>query len=315
MAGSYKNALLSHLGQEDEAQDDLGGQRLENTGVAGGRSPVLDQPMGAGTPTGGDAMQARASWDTTGMTPDQRSRFTQDTNAALARDAAGNQADMDFLNANGGQWGTRQQYRPGAMPNIGDYGGVSEGGIGFDTPPTATAAAAPAASDFSRLNAGYSRDKLNDKNKMSAKYQMGRALSGLDPTKGFTPDAVAALNALGFGNFSAKTGSDKLSLSGLTDKGRAAGLTGDYTDADFIEALKSGNGKWGYADPAAEALSGGGGPAMAAAGGHGGGAPIGGALLDSALSGDPLARVQQLIAQMSGSRPNVAALMQQLGGG
>lgn len=46
-----------------------------------------------------------------------------------------------------------------------------------------------------------------------------------------------------------------------------------------------------------------------------GGGLIGGAQLDSALTGDPLAKIQQLIAQMSGSRPNFAALMQQLGGG
>src|SRR5262245_54996324 len=197
MAGSYKTALLSQLGQDDEAPDDLAGQRLENTGVAGGRSPVLDQPMGAGTPTGGDAMQARASWDTTGMTPDQRNRFQQDTNAALARDAAGNQADMDFLNANGGQWGTRQQYRPGAMPNIGDYGGVSEGGIGFDTPPTATATAAPAVPslDFSRMT-GYDEGKFNA-NKQDAKYQIGRTLAQFDPRQGITPEVLQALNGLG----------------------------------------------------------------------------------------------------------------------
>lgn len=194
-----------------------------------------------------------------------------------------------------------------------DNTGIAGGTAPVLDQPIAPPPAAAPAQDFSRLNAGYSRDKLNDANKQSAKYQMGRALSSLDPTKGFNADAVAALNALGFGNFSAQDGSDKLSLSGLTDKGRAAGLVGDYTDADFIQALKGGNGQWSYADPAYDAMNpspdGGGGGVPGAGGGH-----TGGPQLDSALSGDPLAKIQQLIAQMSGSRPNFAALMQQLGG-
>jgi hypothetical protein len=36
--------------------------------------------------------------------------------------------------------------------------------------------------------------------------------------------------------------------------------------------------------------------------------------LDSALSGDPMEKIQQAIAQMSGSRPNLDALLAQLGG-
>lgn len=113
--------------------------------------------------------------------------------------------------------------------------------------------------DFSRL-AGYNEDKFNA-NKDDAKYQMGGVLSGFDPRQGITPDVLAALNKLGYGNFSGQ--GDKLSLSGLTDAGRKANLTGDYKDADFVQGLHGGNGKWGYADPAAEAAQGGMDPAGA----------------------------------------------------
>lgn len=41
---------------------------------------------------------------------------------------------------------------------------------------------------------------------------------------------------------------------------------------------------------------------------------FGGALLDDALTGDPLAKIQQLIAQMGGTRPNLSALLQSFGG-
>lgn len=47
----------------------------------------------------------------------------------------------------------------------------------------------------------------------------------------------------------------------------------------------------------------------AAADGHG----AGGYALDDALSGDPLAKIQQMIQQLSGARPNFAALLSELG--
>lgn len=43
------------------------------------------------------------------------------------------------------------------------------------------------------------------------------------------------------------------------------------------------------------------------------GMPFGGVALDGALSGDPLDKIQQAIAQMSGGRPNLDALLAQLG--
>ena len=123
---------------------------------------------------------------------------------------------------------------------------------------------------------GYDEKKFNDPNKKSAKYQIGRTLSQFDPKQGITPEVLAALNALGFGTFSGQK--DKLSLQGLTDAGKAAGLVGDYQDADFNIGFNTGNGVWGYSDPTAEALD----PQFAAAGVGGGG----GALSDPTLSLD-----------------------------
>jgi hypothetical protein len=103
---------------------------------------------------------------------------------------------------------------------------------------------------------GYDQNKFNDPKHTSAKYSIGRILSQFDPSKGITPEVIAALNSLGYGTFSGN--GDKLSLTGLTDAGRQAGLTGDYNGADFVVGYNSGHGLWGYADPVAEAAQGGG---------------------------------------------------------
>lgn len=119
-------------------------------------------------------------------------------------------------------------------------------------PPPQTSTPAPWAARYGYE--GYNRDKLLDPTHKSAKYQIGRTLiGGFDPRQGFTPEAIAALNGLGFGTFSGS--GQKLSLRGLTDAGRAAGLLGDYTDADFIKGFDTGNGIWHYSDPYAESLS------------------------------------------------------------
>jgi hypothetical protein len=112
----------------------------------------------------------------------------------------------------------------------------------------APAQAAPAL-DFGRMT-GYDQGKW-DANKQDAKYQIGRTLAQFDPRQGVTPEVLAGLNGLGYGTFSGQ--GDKLNLTGLTDKGRQNKLSGDYSGADFIQGFKSGNGKWGYADPFAEA--------------------------------------------------------------
>lgn len=181
----------------------------------------------------------------------------------------------------------------------------------LDQPIAAPAAAAASpAGDFGRVM-GFDAGKFNDPNKHDFKYDTGRVLSRFDPRQGFTPDVINALNSeLGntYGNFSGS--GDKLSLTGAKGAKDAA----DFANQDWVYALKANNPdtKWNF---------GGGGAAPqeinAPVGGGmdlGGGA-FGGAQLDSALSGDPLAKIQQLIAQMSGSRPNFSALMNQLGSG
>lgn len=200
-------------------------------------------------------------------------------------------------------------------PNTGIAGDVVAAGAQpiADAPPLTTTGNVPAAStpsaDFGRVM-GFDAGKFNDPNKHDFKYDTGRVLSRFDPRQGFTPDVIAALNnELGgtYGNFSGS--GDKLSLTGAKGAKDAA----DFANQDWVYALKAGNDatKWNF---------GGGGAAPQDAGdpaqGGGVGLPaFGGAQLDSALNGDPLAKIQQLIAQMSGSRPNFAALMQQLGGG
>lgn len=148
---------------------------------------------------------------------------------------------------------------PQAVPS--SVGAYEQGGITGAVPqPVQAPSAGPAGTptqtpaspvnlDFSRMT-GYDQTKW-DANKQDAKYQMGRTLAQFDPRGGITPEVVEALNKLGYGTFSGQ--GDKLALSGLTEFGRQHKLSGDYTGADFIQGFKSGNGKWGYADPVAEA--------------------------------------------------------------
>ncbi len=172
------------------------------------------------------------------------------------------------------------------------------------------------AANYDNLNAGFDRNKLNDPNKHSAKYDMARTFAQFDPKAGITSDVTDALNKLGYGTFSGS--GDKLSLSGLTDAGRKAGLTGDYQGADDVQGLHSDHPQWSYADPYAEAQQGGG-----AAAGPGGGpmvggmAPMGNPGIDQLLSGDPMAKIQAALAQLSGpnsQRSNAEALLQSLMG-
>lgn len=193
----------------------------------------------------------------------------------------------------------------GGVPDVSQVEGPS---LGASEP---IAAPAPQR-DFSRLT-GYDEGKFNA-NKNDAKYQMGGVLSQFDPRQGLTPDVISALNGLGYGTFSGQ--GDKLSLAGLTDKGRQANLQGDYKDADFNVGFKSGNGKWGYADPAAEAQQG------AAGGGlpnMGMGNPALGMAqnnLNGLLQGDPQQQIQEALARLTqGQQPNLAGLIAQLSGG
>lgn len=180
--------------------------------------------------------------------------------------------------------------------------------IGAMGPVSSMAAPLPA-SDYSRLSGGYNREKLNNADHQTAKYQMGRALAGFDPRQGLTPEVLAALNSLGFGNFSGS--GQKLNLSGLTDKGKAAGLRGDYNNADFIEGFAGGNGKWQYADPFTEAQEAKGAPMGMGVGGIG--SAMGG--LASVLQGNPMAGIQAALGQYGEQSSNLQALLDQLAQG
>lgn len=183
------------------------------------------------------------------------------------------------------------------------------GGTAVSAPPiqaepnAPTAPNAAPAKDFSRLT-GYDAGKFNA-NKNDAKYQIGGVLSQFDPSVGFTPDVINALNGLGYGNFSGS--GDKLNLQGLTDAGRQAGLTGDYQGADFNQGFKTGHGKWSYSDPVAEAAQARSKPAA-------GGGALGGTNLPSMLQGDPIAGIQQALS--SYQQPGLLQqLIAALGGG
>jgi hypothetical protein len=98
-------------------------------------------------------------------------------------------------------------------------------------------------------------------------------------------------------------------------KGDPATLHPSWNGVTRVDAFGSYNAggplqaRWGTDD---------GGTAQGATGGAGGalgGNPFGGEGLDDALNGDPLAAIRAAIAKFSGSRPNAAALMNQLGGG
>jgi hypothetical protein len=104
---------------------------------------------------------------------------------------------------------------------------------------------------------GYDPGKLLDPNNGSyahAKYAIGRTLSQFDPHGGFSPEVLAALNALGYGMFSGS--GDALSLNGITTAGQAAGLDPHNFTGDFIQGFHSDHPVWtydAYADPATAA--------------------------------------------------------------
>jgi hypothetical protein len=142
-------------------------------------------------------------------------------------------------------------------------GGITGGSTGnFTTTPSNNDTSQPPTTTdtppaYSKVApSGWDQAKWDDPNHKSAKYVMRKTLDPFDAKAGFTPKVIAALNKLGYGNFSA-AGGDGLNLSGLTAAGRAAGLSGDYKGADFINKFKAQNGdtSWGYSDPVAEAAS------------------------------------------------------------
>lgn len=305
-----RKALLDQLGGDDE--------NPMNTGYNGG-SIALD-PAGA-TPIGSGDMESTIAGKPRGGGGDILGVLGSRSGPIDPAETAAYQHTMDDL--------TKRQQGLGEFDKAGldqiqkeiagaqkQYFGAGYQGGGAMPPilEDAAPAAAPPASDYGRLM-GYDAGKLNDPNKHDFKYDTARVLSRFDPRQGFTPDVINALNSeLGntYGTFSGS--GDKLSLTGAKGAKDAA----DFANQDWIFAHKANSDatKWNY---------GGGGAAPQETGSAGGSASggmrqpgfsglAGGPALDEALTGDPLARIQQLIAQLSGSRPNFAALMQQLGG-
>lgn len=292
----------------------------EDGGLVGPRQRSLVDALRGGTATGtggplapsaapGAPGAARAGLVWGNVTPEESARTMSAQTGLLGQQHIAADKDAAYLGSIGGvppaDWRPEISRLPtgidirtlmGRAPDVDNTGGETPAGAGAGS-------AAPAGLDFSRLT-GYDQGKF-DANKQDAKYQMGRTLSQFDPRQGLTPDVIAALNQLGYGTFSGS--GDKLSLSGLTDTGKQNGLVGDYQDADVNVGFKSGNGKWGYADPAYEAQhpQSGGAPQM------GGGSSLTPMLQGDASSGIAQAlqnigalnqpsRIQQLIAALGG---------------
>lgn len=216
---------------------------------AGKAAPV----SGGGNPdamtnafAGGEAIPLDTSYDTSGDVFDP-------AREAGAIEPGGFAGDQAWAGQGGGD-----VFDPARQAGAIEEGGITGGQGAQDA--RAQNAAPAGVRDFSRLT-GYDQGKF-DANKDDGKYQVGGALSQHDPRLGITPDVLKSLNALGYGTYSGS--GQKLSLTGLTDKGRAAGIQGDFRDADYVVGFSGGDGKWGYVDPVQESRD-------AAKGGAGGG--------------------------------------------
>lgn len=186
-----------------------------------------------------------------------------------------------------------------------------------DVPPGPAGSPVSAATDYTKrgkfatFNAGAD-DKYNRPwDQLSERYKMQTVLSNFDPNAGITPDVLAALNGANIKGAKFSGSGDKLDAQNLQQWENFDGRqgVGDMLKG-FNDPAMAGKHEWGAWQPED---SGGGQPQGAPSGGL---PNFGGAQLDSALGGDPLAKIQELIAQLSagGNRPNFEALMAQLGG-
>jgi hypothetical protein len=187
---------------------------------------------------------------------------------------------------------------PAPVPGANDFPGAGD----------ASPSAAPVSPAYSKVApSGWDQTKWDDPSHNDAKYAMRKTLDPFNAQQGFTPEAIAALNALGYGTFSGN--GQHLSLSGLTDKGRQAKLSGDYQGADFINSYQNGanpGATWGYKDPVAEA-------AQAQSQPHGGGMPsFGGSNINGMLQSDAQGNIQQALAglQQPGMLQQLIAALQ-----
>ena len=175
----------------------------------------------------------------------------------------------------------------------------------------------PAAPNYKTLGAfggklkGYDMAKFNRPyDDWSEKYKIGAVQSHFDPLKGVTPEFLAALKAQGIGGADFSGEGDQLNVINQGGYDRF----GKGGSADVITGLKGQNQDtaWNPWLIDEQAGAGGGqaqpGPMMNAG-------ALGGGELDSQLSGDPLAQIKAALARMSGQRPNMQALLAQLGGG
>lgn len=175
-----------------------------------------------------------------------------------------------------------------ANPNTG-IGGVPDVSALAQQASAPATAAAPAY-DMSRVM-GVDAGKFNDPNKHDFKYDTQRTLSQFDPKAGFTPDAIDALNKLGYGTFSSG-GGDKVSLTGAKNAKDAA----DFANQDWIGAYDAQNGdtKWNF---------GGGGVAQQQerAAPQGGGGMFAGSSIAPLLQGNASSNIQSALGNIGGA--------------
>lgn len=199
--------------------------------------------------------------------------------------------------------------------------GSEPGGFaGPATGPLVDAPAAPAYTPIRGKNAGqdsvilgYDRGKLNDPTytkgtkynsevrdfKAGLDADVGLQRGGLDNMISFLQNEKGRKNAVAVGD-------DKIDFDGPGPLPPIDVIRGGDNAIVFQDPRGAVGGGGGSSD----GLSSSGGPLGAA---QGYGTPIGGYALDQALSGDPIAKIQQMLQQLSGSRPNFDALMAQLG--
>lgn len=170
-------------------------------------------------------------------------------------------------------------------------------------PAAAPPAAAGGLGSYANRLEGFDAGKLADTTHNSPKYQLGRALSQFDPRQGVTPDVLASLNKLGLGTFSGS--GDKVSIAGGDPRWDGV------NSIDLVRGFHDPNGTGGWQYGAEGPAPAGGAPA----GGQKAPAGFGGAPLNSALTGDPMAAIQAAIGQQAGGGDYLQSLLAKLRGG
>lgn len=144
----------------------------------------------------------------------------------------------------------------------------------------------------------------------SEKHRIGNVLSNFDPSQGLTPEVIAALNAADIYGAKFSGAGDKLTVDNAGGHERF----GKGGTSDVNIGFKTGKGTWGaWTDPnLPENQAAGGAAGGGAVPGGGGMGPMGGIPMDALLSGDPMAKIQAALAQLTGPRTNAQALLEAL---